>query len=149
MKIPRRCKIGQEGLVYKILMSLYGLKQVGKLWNKILIKFSRTIGFVTTNADPYIPTYQKDNIFIIVGMYIDDLALASQSQEGLNWFNDQLIYEFNIKDLSEAKTIIGWEISRDFQVGTLKIDQKAYIRDFLESEGMSSCHPTVFLMKAG
>ena len=31
----------------------------------------------------------------------------------------------------------------------MKIDQKGYIQDFLESEGMSLYHPTIFLMKAG
>ena len=57
--------------------------------------------------------------------------------------------EFNMKDLGEAKKIIGWEITRELKVGTLKIDQKDYIQDLLESEGMTSCHPTVFLVKAG
>lgn len=47
LKIPQGCKIGREGLVCKILKSLYGLKQAGRLWNKTLIKFFRTIGFVT------------------------------------------------------------------------------------------------------
>lgn len=32
--------------------------------------------------------------------------------------------------------------------GTLKIDQKGYIRDLLESEGMTSCHPTALPVKA-
>ena len=49
-----------------------------------------------------------------------------------------------MKGLGKSRTIIGWEITRDFQAGTLKIDQKGYIRDLLESKGMSSCHPTVF-----
>ena len=31
----------------------------------------------------------------------------------------------------------------------MKIDQKGYMRDLLESEGMSLCHPTVLSMKAG
>lgn len=31
----------------------------------------------------------------------------------------------------------------------MKIDQKEYIQDFLKSEGMSLCHPTVFPMKVG
>ena len=81
-------------------------------------------------------------------MYIDDLAFASQSQDSLNWLKNQLIQEFNMNNLGEAKTIIGWEITRDFQVGTIKIDQKDYIRDLLKSEGISLCHPTVRLMKA-
>ena len=56
--------------------------------------------------------------------------------------------EFNMKNLGEVKTIVGLEITRDFSVGTFKIDQKGYIQDLLESEGMTSCHPTVFPVKA-
>ena len=54
-----------------------------------------------------------------------------------------------MKDLGEAKIIIRWEITRDFQVGTMKINQKGYIRDLLKSEGMSLCYLTVLPMKAG
>ena len=99
---------------------------------------------MTINADPYILVYQKKDIFIIVGVYVDEIALVSQSQDGLNWLKNQLIQEFNIKDLGEAKTIIGLEITRDLQVRTMKIDQKCYIRDLLESEKMSLYHSTVF-----
>lgn len=53
-----------------------------------------------------------------------------------------------MKDLGETKTIIGWEIARDFKAGILKIDLKSYIRDLLESEGMTLCHPTVPPVKA-
>ena len=87
MRILQGCKIGWEGLVCKIFNSLYRLKQAGRLWNKTLIKFFRNIGFVATNADPCILTYQKGDVLIIVGVYVDDLALASQSQDGLNWLN--------------------------------------------------------------
>lgn len=74
--------------------------------------------------------------------------LASQSQANLNWLKDQLMKVFNMKDLREAKTIIGWEITCDLQARTLKIDQKGYIQDLLDSEGMSLCHLTVLPMKA-
>lgn len=65
-------------------MSLYGLKQAGRLWNKTLIKFFRKIGFKPTNADPCILAYRQGDVFVIVGVYVDDLALASQSQDGLD-----------------------------------------------------------------
>lgn len=51
--------------------------------------------------------------------------------------------------LGKAKIIIEWEITRDIQVETLKIEQKGYIQDLLKAEEMSLCHPTVFLIKAG
>lgn len=149
MRIPQRCRSGREGLVCKILKSLYGLKQAGRLWNKTIIKFFRKIGFILTNADPCILAYGQGDALILVGVYVDDLVLGSKSQDRLDWLKDQLMKEFNTKDLGEAKTIIGWGIKRDLQAGTLKIDQKGYIRDLLEAEGMSSCHPTVLPMKAG
>lgn len=42
-----------------------------------------------------------------------------------------------MKDLGKAKTIIGWEITQDIQAGTLKINQKGYIQDLIESEEIS------------
>ena len=52
--------------------------------------------------------------------------------------------KFNMKDLNEAKTIVGLEITRNFSAGTLKINQKRYVQDLLEFKGMTSYHPTVF-----
>ena len=75
MKILQRCKVSQERLVYKIFKSLYELKQVGRLWNKILIKFFQKISFVPINGDSCILIYHYDDVFIILGVYVDDLAL--------------------------------------------------------------------------
>lgn len=46
--------------------------------------------------------------------------------------------EFSMKDLGDTKTIIRWEITYGLLVETLKIDQKIYIKDLLESEEISS-----------
>lgn len=69
-----------------------------------------------------IAKYKQNNVFIIVEVYIANLALVSNSYNGVDWLKTQLIYEFNTKDLSEAKTITGWEIIQDIQVGILIID---------------------------
>ena len=82
-----------------------------------------------------------------MGVYIDDLALGLRSLESLEWLKNELMREFNMKDVGEAKKIIGWEITRE--KGILKIDQKRYIRDLLEFEGMTSCYTIVLLVKAG
>ena len=58
--------------------------------------------------------YRQRNIFIIVGMYVDNLALVLQGQDGLDWLKGKIAQEFDMKDLGEVKTIIGWEIIRDF-----------------------------------
>lgn len=119
------------------------------MWNKTIIKFFQKIGFVFTNVDPCILAYKQGDIFILVRVYIDDLLLGSQSEDRLEWLKDWFMKEFNMKDQGKAKTIMGWEITRDFHAETLKINQKSYICNVLEAEEMSLCHPTVFPMKAG
>lgn len=54
MKIPQRYLVDWKGLVCKILKSLYSLKQARKLWNKMITKFFKKIGFISTNTNIYI-----------------------------------------------------------------------------------------------
>lgn len=115
----------------------------------MIIKFFRKIGMELTNADPYIIAYIQGNIFILVRVYINKFLLGSQSQDRLEWLKDQLMKEFNIKDLSKTKIIIRWDIIQNLQARTLKIDKNGYTCNLLEAKEMSLCHQTVFLGKAG
>ena len=83
------------------------MKQAGRLWNNTLIKFFENIGFIPTNADTCILADQKSNVFIIIGVYVNDLALVLLNQDGLDWLKGQLIQKLNMKNLGKAKTIIG------------------------------------------
>lgn len=56
--------------------------------------------------------------------------------------------EFNMKDYVKTKTIIRYTIIWDLLAETLKIDQKVYIQDLLESKRMTLCHLTVLPVKA-
>lgn len=40
--------------VYLISKALYGLRQEVRLWNKLLGKFLKSIGFESTYADPFL-----------------------------------------------------------------------------------------------
>ncbi len=57
--------------------------------------------------------------------------------------------EYEMKDLGEVKTIIGWQITRDPTAHTLKIDQSAFIRDLVIEEGLTDCNANVIPMRAG
>ena len=52
----------------------------------------------------------KDNSFIYLLLYVDDMLIASKSQEEIEKLKIQLRKEFEMKNLGEAKKILGTEI---------------------------------------
>lgn len=90
--------IVREDLVYKILKSLYGLKQAKRLWNKTITKFFQKIGFIPTNTYSCIFTIKRGRELIIIGMYVNNLALRSRNIKALKCLKDQLINKFSMKD---------------------------------------------------
>lgn len=148
MNIPQGLQVGREGLVCRILKSLYGLKQAGRLWNKTIIAFFNRNCFIEINGDPCILVYRREDDLVIVGIYVDDLLIGANTDRS-QWTKTLLRNEFNMMDLGTARTIIGWQIRRDLKAGTLLVGQWNYVRDLLESEGMANCNPCNLPMKAG
>lgn len=133
----------------RLLRSLYGLKQSGRLWNKNVIAFYTSIGFRQLNGDPSILIRQSDSEISIVSVYVDDFLLASNTMNALNALKEALSKEYDVKDLGEVKTIIGWQITRNPATQTMKIDQSAFIRDLVTEENFSDCNADVVPMKSG
>lgn len=136
-----------------MLRSIYGLKQSGRLWNQKVIAFFTSLGFIALNADPSILIHQEEggeneNI-TMVSVYVDDFLLAAKQQKDLDWIKAKLKEEYNVKDLGEVKYIIGWQVTRNHELSTLKIDQSAFIRNLVEEEDMRDCNAVTTPMKTG
>lgn len=135
----------------RLLRSIYGLRQSGSLWNQKVIAFLKSLGFEPLNADASILINhgkESDDVTMI-SVYVNDFLLASKHRRSLDWIKECLKNEYNVKDLGEVKTIIGWQVTRNWDVGTLKIDQSAFIRDLLEEENLTDCNAVNIPMKAG
>jgi len=46
-------------------------------------------------------------------LYVDDILIAAKNKTHIQKLKSQLKEEFNMKDLGEAKKILGMEISQD------------------------------------
>nr|GEY09800.1 retrovirus-related Pol polyprotein from transposon TNT 1-94 [Tanacetum cinerariifolium] len=66
------------------------------------------------------------------GYSSDDMLIASQSLDETEKLKTQLKSEFEIKDLGEAKMILGMEIDRDKKLRNLCLTQKQYLRRVLK-----------------
>jgi ATP-binding cassette subfamily B (MDR/TAP) protein 1 len=66
----------------------------------------------------------QDGSYIYLLLYVDDMLIAAKSQVEIDKLKAQLSKEFEMKDLGEAKKILGMEISRDRERGKLWLSQK-------------------------
>ena len=152
MKLPpgmHQLREIRKGLICRLLKSLYGLKQSGRLWNQNVIKVFKSLGFTQLNGDPSILIRQSNKEITLVSVYVDDFLLASHTIATLEAVKKELAKEYNVKDLGEVTTIIGWQMTRDLATKTLKIDQSAFVRDLVIEEGLTNCNSNVIPMKAG
>ncbi len=111
MKLPPRMRdlrSVRKGLVCRLLKSIYGLKQSGRLWNQKVITFLKTLGFNPLNVDPSILVSTRDGgEILMISVYIDDFLLASNNSKPLQWLKIAITKKYNVKDLGEVRTIIG------------------------------------------
>lgn len=69
-------------------------------------------------------------------MYVNNMMIASKSKVVVNKLKTQLCREFEMKDLGEAKMILGMKISRDRKKCTVWLNQAHYLRKVLQRFGM-------------
>ena len=139
MSQPDRFKVdGKEKKVCKLDKSLYGLKQSPRQWYKRFDKFMIGQKYSRSKYDHCVYLRKLQNgSYIYLLLYVDDMLIASKSQIEIEKLKTQLNREFEMKDLGEAKKILGMEISRDRKLGRLCLSQKEYLRKVLKRFGIN------------
>ena len=104
---------GETQLVCKLKRSLYGLKQAPRCWNTALDTRLKDMGFNQSSSDPclYISTGKE---LVIVAVYVDDILLASKSQEKMKEIKGMLSTSFDIKDNGRVALFFGCESPEKF-----------------------------------
>ena len=69
--------------------------------------------------------------FIYLLLYIDDMLIASKRPMKIDKLKDHFSKTFEMKDLGNAKKILGMEIERDWKKGTVCLTQSQYLRKAL------------------
>ena len=85
--------------VCRLLKSLYGLKQAGRVWYLLLHDFLTRHNFTRCHKE-YCIYIQRDgdNVTIIV-VYVDDLTIASSCMSQMQKLKDALSSEFKMKEI--------------------------------------------------
>ena len=129
---------GKENWVCKLSKSLYGLKQSPRQWYKRFDQFMMGQKYTRSKYDHCVYLRKlRDDSYIYLLLYVDDMLIASKSQVEIDKMKAQLSKEFEMKDLGETKKILGMEISRDRTRGKLCLTQKQYLKKVLQRFGMN------------
>ncbi|GMF39098.1 unnamed protein product [Phytophthora fragariaefolia] len=134
---------GDEDLVCLLEKCLYGLKQASRVWNETIDRHLKSMGFKPTKADPCVYTRDDNDQRCVVCLYVDDMLIASRDQDEIISVKAQIAEKFKIKELGQARYILGIEIDYNMEVKTLGICQRAYTEAVIKKFGQEHANPSL------
>nr|GEY21639.1 retrotransposon protein, putative, Ty1-copia subclass [Tanacetum cinerariifolium] len=124
--------------VCKLQISIYGLKQASRSWNKRFDEEIKKFGFTQNLDEPCV--YQKasgSNVTFLI-LYVDDIIIMKNHIPSLQSVKDYLRRCFGMKDLGGAAFILGIKIYRDRSKRLIGRSQSAYMDKILKRYRMDN-----------
>jgi len=136
--------------VWLLLKTLYGMMQGAHDW-AITLDCTYTYtkhGYYTSKADSQVRSKVVNGELTLTTTWTDDVLGASTTPAGEVKVKEELRSSYEIKDLGEAKYILGMKIERTDD-GSIKLSQRAYSECVLERFGMAEAksHSTPLLLE--
>ena len=77
--------------------------------------------------------------YIYLVVYVDDIVITGNDQDGITNLKQHLFKHFQTKDLGKLKYFLGIEVAQSSS--GIAISQRKYALDILEEAGMMGCRP--------
>ncbi|KAL0360855.1 UNVERIFIED_CONTAM: Retrovirus-related Pol polyprotein from transposon TNT 1-94 [Sesamum radiatum] len=122
--------------------SLYGLKQSPRQWNKKFDAFMKNLKFLRSEFHPCLYFMYESSMPIFLVLYVDDMLIASPSLTLIAELQNNLKKNFEMKDLGNAKKILGMSIERERKSSTIFLNQISYVKNILKKFSMENAKPT-------
>ncbi|GJQ90065.1 ribonuclease H-like domain-containing protein [Tanacetum coccineum] len=124
-----------KNMVYKLVKSLYGVKQAPRKWNEKLVSVLKENDFVQFANDYSL--FTKDNKVISLLVYVDDIVVTGNCVSEIDQFKIFLKSKFSIKDLGSLKYSLGIEV---LNTGNdICLSQRKYCLESLKDYGLLGC----------
>ena len=120
-------------MVCKLKKLLYGLKQLLRQWYKHFDSFIREKRYTQSHYDQC-GYYNKlpDGEYIYLLLYVNDMLITSKSRSAIDKLKKDLSSEFEMKDLSEVKKVLGMEIEWNWKDDKVSLTQNGYLKKVLQ-----------------
>src|SRR5260370_14958938 len=134
MRHPPGYKSHDDGnRVLCLMKTLYSLKQSGHCWYQKLSSIFLSLGFQQCSVDQAIfhKSDKRKKELIVVAVYVDDCTIAASSTRLVEDFKAGLRRHVEVTDLGALHWMLGIEIRRDREAGTVHLSQWAYLNSIL------------------
>ena len=104
---------GKSGLVCRLHRSLYGLKKFSRAWFGRFSSIVKKFGMLHSTTDHSVFYHHNSSgqcIYLVV--YVDDIVITSNDQNGIQKLKQHLFTHFQTKDLGKLKYFLGIEIAQ-------------------------------------
>ena len=143
---PNYPTMDRNRYVWKLLKTLYGLKQGAKNWYDALCKALVDLGFQRAEADHGIFFKRTGVDIIILAVHVDDCALTGSSRKLIDEFKVQMNKTYKISDLGAIHWLLGIKVTRDLPNHTISLSQHAYIDSIILRYNFTDLKPSAIPM---
>lgn len=138
----------KRNLVCRLHKSLYGLKQSARAWNTKLNSILVNNGFRRGSADQCLYTKKFENSYLYLLIYVDDILVACENEEGITHSENILQNSFEVTLLGNVTNFLGLQIERD-ENGICSIHQQKYINKVIETFLTENAKPSKIPLDPG
>lgn len=136
--------------VWKLNVSLEGLKQSGRNFYKLLREELTRLGFKILRSLPSVyHILHKDGIEILIPVYVDDGFLMGNNMSFIKDIIQKLSKQIKLRSLGEIKTALGMKVTRDRAKKSLTLSSPLYTQKVLETFRMQDSNPVSTPMVTG
>ncbi len=126
----------ESEIIVKLKKSLYGLKQSGKNWYKLLKSTLKEFGLIASEFDPCLMMSKSKDF--LVGIYVDDLLIASADSKRTQKLYSFLTQKFKSITIQEGPNVqfLGLQITKDSE--DYYVSQEEYIKKISDEDSIET-----------
>ncbi|KAL1939181.1 hypothetical protein VTO73DRAFT_10222 [Trametes versicolor] len=137
---PGTAARGEEHLVCRLKKSLYGLKQAGREWYKTYRAAMTKLGMTRSEADHACFWTHDGESLAMVGTIVDDM-LVTGTPDLVERFRTGIKGHFTVTDAGEVAWLLGIEVVRDVDAGTVRLAQRSAIDTVVRAMSLEGAKP--------
>ena len=132
---------GKETHVWRLISGLYRMQQSSHIWNKALNASFLGMGFKRFKCKWCMYSRRSnDGSFTIVVVHVDDMLVASSSEQEAGHFQTGLEANWQISALGEPKLIVGIALHRNRATRTIALSQTTLLDKIVTTYGQGDAN---------